>query len=29
VRTFIGRIRRKFGEVDEHFDEIENFPGFR
>ena len=28
VRTFIRRIRRKFREVDEDFDEIENFPGF-
>ena len=28
VRRFIRRIRRKFGEVDEDFDEIENFPGF-
>ena len=28
VRTFIRRIRRKFREVDENFDEIENFPGY-
>lgn len=28
VRTFIRRIRRKFREVDEDFDEIENFPGY-
>lgn len=28
VRTFIRRIRRKFREVDEEFDEIENFPGY-
>ena len=28
VRTFIRRIRRKFREVDEEFDQIENFPGF-
>lgn len=28
VRTFIKRIRQKFREVDDRFDEIENYPGF-
>ncbi len=28
VRTFIRRIRQKFRDVDDGFDEIENFPGF-
>ena len=28
VRTFIRRIRRKFRDIDDDFDEIENFPGF-
>ncbi len=28
VRTFIRRIRRKFRDIDDGFEEIENFPGF-
>ncbi len=28
VRTFLRRIRRKFRDIDDDFDEIENFPGF-
>ncbi|HLW28926.1 MAG TPA: helix-turn-helix domain-containing protein, partial [Kiloniellales bacterium] len=28
VRTFMKRIRQKFRELDEDFDEIENYPGF-
>ena len=28
VRTFMKRIRQKFRDVDEHFAEIENYPGF-
>ena len=28
VRTFIKRIRKKFREIDEDFDQIENYPGF-
>ena len=28
VRTFIRRIRQKFRDIDDDFDEIENFPGF-
>jgi len=28
VRTFIKRIRQKFKEVDDEFDEIDNYPGF-
>ena len=28
VRTFIKRIRRKFKEIDDEFDQIENYPGF-
>lgn len=28
VRTFIRRIRQKFRDLDDEFDEIENFPGF-
>ena len=28
VRTFIRRIRRKFRDIDDDFEEIENFPGF-
>jgi len=28
VRSFIKRIRRKFREVDDEFDRIENYPGF-
>jgi two-component system response regulator ChvI len=28
VRTFIKRIRKKFREIDEQFDAIENYPGF-
>ena len=28
VRTFIRRIRRKFRDIDDGFEQIENFPGF-
>ena len=28
VRTFIKRIRQKFKDVDQHFDSVENYPGF-
>ncbi len=28
VRSMIKRIRQKFREVDDHFEEIENYPGF-
>ena len=28
VRSFIKRIRKKFREVDQEFDQIENYPGF-
>jgi two-component system response regulator ChvI len=28
VRTFIKRVRKKFRDIDDQFDAIENYPGF-